>query len=672
MGNRSHRVRATLITPLCVYALACTGISAAPENPLLETHDSLGTPPQGSVELISGNYQSVILGTPCPFRVFSPVAPEWKTPEGEDRIASEGMRLVVYVMNLEGVPRPGTAADRAIMEGLIEDGFLVVAIDFKGGRIKDHLEWQKDINGLFCLFGGEWHTRQSYFTEHRKKLLGYPGPNEGKSFTSFPHPGDPSKPAIPVNRAGIYVIPSGYTVEAHLVFKEDVDGKDWGKNKRETLFMDVVYPKAARKDDRVPLLLEGSSTGTGEFVVNANTPILYSWLFNGYAFASMCYVNPNSGDKVKSQVLALRYLQSQNERFSLSGMIGTAGISKSCARCYSESNLREQEPDTGKKSPDHQPSRVRVCMPAVGGYPEEVWKNLGKDSPALVLSWCHLNNRNYDGGRHRAIRDAYRKAGIADECRYFSSPTAGHEYDLYHLNEIMAFFDKHCKEPAAGGGKHLFVLSGQSNMVGLDPDVSFTPAVTKTFGKENIIIVKNAHSGQSIRSWAKSNHEFPPPTRGRVPKVRGDLYDPLITNVNAAIKGETLKTVTFIWMQGESDLNNTAYDAYLKELLEQLQEDLAFKELNLVIGRISDNGLDVKKRLEGRLNIRRIQRDFAESHPRGAWVDTDDLNDRKEGDKVIHDLHYNAKGYRTLGTRFAEKAIELIKEENKGTGKSGT
>ena len=38
--------------------------------------------------------------------------------------------------------------------------------------------------------------------------------------------------------------------------------------------MNIVYPKAARKADRVPLLFEGSSTGTGEFVVNANTPIL--------------------------------------------------------------------------------------------------------------------------------------------------------------------------------------------------------------------------------------------------------------------------------------------------------------------------------------------------------------------------------------------------------------
>jgi hypothetical protein len=218
-------------------------------------------------------------------------------------------------------------------------------------------------------------------------------------------------------------------------------------------------------------------------------------------------------------------------------------------------------------------------------------------------------------------------------------------------------------ENSAGveSGKHLFILSGQSNMVGMKPEESFTPAVTKEFGKDNVLVVKNASSGQSIRSWAKSNHETPPPTTGRVPKVRGNLYDPLITEVTAAIKGEKLKTVTFIWMQGESDLNNTAYDAYIKELLVQLQTDLAFNNINLVIGRISDAGLDNEKRLKGRLAIRRIQQEFAETHPRGAWVDTDDLNDRKEGDKVIHDLHYNAEGYSILGIRFAEKAIELIK-----------
>ena len=118
-------------------------------------------------------------------------------------------------------------------------------------------------------------------------------------------------------------------------------------------------------------------------------------------------------------------------------------------------------------------------------------------------------------------------------------------------------------------------------------------------------------------------------------------------------------------MQGESDLNNTAYDAYLDELYQQLQDDLNFKDINFVIGRISDAGLDNPKRLSGRLNIRKVQAEYAEAHPRGAWVDTDDLNDRIVDGKLIHDLHYTAEGSKVLGQRFAEAAIKLINRSAK-------
>lgn len=234
-------------------------------------------------------------------------------------------------------------------------------------------------------------------------------------------------------------------------------------------------------------------------------------------------------------------------------------------------------------------------------------------------------------------------------------------------NKLLAVFTVFLLATAtyAADGKHLFILSGQSNMVGMKPEVSFTPAVTKAFGKDNVLIVKDAASGQSIRSWAKSNHEDPPPTKGRVPKVRGLLYDRLMKKVNATIKGKTLKTITFVWMQGESDLRNTAYDKYLKELMQQLQKDLKRKDINLVIGRISDCGLDQKKRLAGKLNIRKIQAEFAEAWPNGAWVDTDDLNDKEKDGTIIHDLHYSKEGSKILGTRFAEKAIALITDKTK-------
>ena len=44
-------------------------------------------------------------------------------------------------------------------------------------------------------------------------------------------------------------------------------------------------------------------------------------------------------------------------------------------------------------------------------------------------------------------------------------------------------------------GPHLFILSGQSNMAGLKPEESFTPAVEEAFGKKNVIVVKDALGG---------------------------------------------------------------------------------------------------------------------------------------------------------------------------------
>ena len=55
---------------------------------------------------------------------------------------------------------------------------------------------------------------------------------------------------------------------------------------------------------------------------------------------------------------------------------------------------------------------------------------------------------------------------------------------------ILFIVDVGAEELADGGGKNLFILSGQSNMAGMDPAISFTPVVTKAFGKENIIVAK--------------------------------------------------------------------------------------------------------------------------------------------------------------------------------------
>jgi hypothetical protein len=223
-----------------------------------------------------------------------------------------------------------------------------------------------------------------------------------------------------------------------------------------------------------------------------------------------------------------------------------------------------------------------------------------------------------------------------------------------------------------GSAKHLFILSGQSNMAGLDPSQSFIPAVEKAFGKENIIVVKDAMGGAPIRRWYKAwkpAKGWLPPKGESMPMPDADLYARLMTKVKAAIEGRRIKSVTFIWMQGETDAregHGKVYATSFKGLLKQLQNDLDRDDINVVIGRLSDHGIGMKK-FPHWMMIRETQVELAEADPRGAWVDTDDLNDgvNRKGKSISNDLHYSVDGYQTLGERFAEKAIALAGKARK-------
>ena len=202
---------------------------------------------------------------------------------------------------------------------------------------------------------------------------------------------------------------------------------------------------------------------------------------------------------------------------------------------------------------------------------------------------------------------------------------------------------------AAEEGKHLFILSGQSNMANLAPNVSFTPAVEAAFSKDNVIVVKDARGSSPIRNWYKNWK----PSKGDIPKGNGELYDRLMLKVNAAIEGKKIRTVTFVWMQGEHDAaekNDDVYKESLLGLIKQLGDDMKRDDVNYVIGRLSRFRTD--EHWEG---VRKAQVEAAEASPRGAWVDTDDVD--------IDGIHYTAAGYKELGKRFAEKAIALIKNQ---------
>ncbi len=224
---------------------------------------------------------------------------------------------------------------------------------------------------------------------------------------------------------------------------------------------------------------------------------------------------------------------------------------------------------------------------------------------------------------------------------------------------ILSFLALACgKDPST----HLFILSGQSNMEQLNPEDSFIPAVQAEFGAENVVVVKDAWGGQPIRRWYK-NWKL---AEGSEPVAIGDLYDHMMAKVDSVVAGRSFSTVTFVWMQGERDAresNGAVYAESLLGVMDQLKQDLGRDDIHLVIGRLSDFGMDNDQYPHWTM-IRDVLVQTAESYPKGAWIDTDDLNDglNQQGLEIENDLHMSVNGYLLMGQRFADASINLIKE----------
>ena len=236
---------------------------------------------------------------------------------------------------------------------------------------------------------------------------------------------------------------------------------------------------------------------------------------------------------------------------------------------------------------------------------------------------------------------------------------------------LITFFISSCSENKK---KYLFILSGQSNMVLLNEKETFIPSLEEKFGKNMILVVKDAKEGKPIRRWYKKWNEKSKENDNLNPineygkDSLGDLYKKLITKVKKTIVNKKIKSISFIWMQGERDARENLAQYYEKSLFglyDQLSKDLKRENINFIIGRIND--FDLKNlNYKHWTKIREIQVKVAESSDKFSWINTDDLNDgyNKKGDSIKNDLHMSVEGYKTLGKRFAEKAIELIVNNN--------
>ena len=224
---------------------------------------------------------------------------------------------------------------------------------------------------------------------------------------------------------------------------------------------------------------------------------------------------------------------------------------------------------------------------------------------------------------------------------------------------------------AADKPVHLFILSGQSNMARMNPNAGFMPEAKKLFKDEEVVYIKVSKGSQPICRWLEEWQDIAKKNgldEGRIKRIhRGweaALYQPILDKYKETLKEHPrLTSVTFCWMQGETDAQARAQAAYkdaLKLLITKLRRDLQRLDMNIVIGRISDHAIDNPE--SGSVAIRKIQREIVDEDDRGAWVDVDDLNDMEVNGKMQNDVHYNRpEGYITLGQRFVRQGYALIK-----------
>lgn len=189
----------------------------------------------------------------------------------------------------------------------------------------------------------------------------------------------------------------------------------------------------------------------------------------------------------------------------------------------------------------------------------------------------------------------------------------------------------------------------------------FRAKAEDAFGKENVTIAMSMKSGRGIRFWC-ADYRYPDNHKPSEQEQadNGSLYQPLIDSVKAAAGDEIFETVTFIWMQGESDAGRGYADVYAESFLKlfhQLETDLKRDDVKFVIARLSD--FDMKnQKYPNWNNMREVQVKLAGDHEDGEWIDTDDLI--QEDPAAAGNLHYGKEESIKLGERFAAKAIEMI------------
>lgn len=173
------------------------------------------------------------------------------------------------------------------------------------------------------------------------------------------------------------------------------------------------------------------------------------------------------------------------------------------------------------------------------------------------------------------------------------------------------------------------------------PEVSFGPAMAQYLG-ETIGIIKLSEGGTNLANdWSPGN--------------KTGLYALLKKEVAAAQADRSITIAGMIWMQGERDSKFSdmaaAYQMNLTTFITTARTDFGAPDMPFVAGRINPPVSDYPYVA----TVRSAQE--AITLPDYSWINTDDL--QKIDGTPLTGVHYNTQGQLILGQRFADALIAI-------------
>lgn len=276
------------------------------------------------------------------------------------------------------------------------------------------------------------------------------------------------------------------------------------------------------------------------------------------------------------------------------------------------------------------------------------------------------------------------------------------EYDLYYLGGqsnmdgygyvselpselnqpvegVMIFHGNTLPDGGEVGGKGIWATLQPGHGVGIQSDgksnkysdrfgveITFAKKLKEMRPNRNIAIIKYSRGGTSIAMDASAASRF---GCWDADFDGVNQYDHFLATVRYALshpdidgdgEADTLNPAGILWMQGESDANEEEvakrYEANLKRLMDLIRAALREDDLPVVIGRISDSGIeedDGKVWDYGKI-VRQAQADFVTKDAAAALVTSTD------GYSYSDKWHYDTAGYIDFGKQFAEKMNALL------------